>query len=247
MSASPALQPRQAPELRLHIADDWLVPLPQAAIWWPDEDTLIVSDLHLEKGSSIAASSGQLLPPYDTSATLNRVETLCRDFKPKRIISLGDSFHDRAAEERLSDRDTERIRTLTRAHEWLWIEGNHDPDPPAYLGGEARSEWRCRSLVFRHEPTGARGEVSGHLHPVAKVRGRSRNVRRKCFISSGDAITLPSLGAFTGGLNVCDQAFAEFYPDGGSVFVVGKDRVLPIPRSSLIEDVSRRDHSRWRL
>ncbi|MEO1028360.1 MAG: ligase-associated DNA damage response endonuclease PdeM [Pseudomonadota bacterium] len=233
-------------EVRLPVADDWLIPLPEAALWWREEETLIVSDLHFEKGSSIAAG-GQLLPPYDTSATLTRVEALCRALTPKRVISLGDSFHDVQAETRLCSQDTDRIRVLTSAYEWLWIEGNHDPDPPAHLGGIAMAEWRCRSLVFRHEPTGERGEISGHLHPVAKVRGRGRAVRRKCFISNGDYMTLPSLGAFTGGLNVCDPAIQALYPGGGSVFVVGKARIVPVPNSSLLADVPRLSSTQWRL
>lgn len=234
-------------EVRLHIGDDWLVPLVEAALWWPDEETLIVSDLHFEKGSAYAAKSGQLLPPYDTSATLARVEALCQRLSPKRVISLGDSFHDGEAELRLCNSDQARICALTDAFDWYWVEGNHDPDPPVHLGGTPLAEWRCRSLVFRHEPTGETGEIAGHLHPVAKVKGRGRAVRRKCFITNGDSLVLPSLGAFTGGLNVRDPAFTDLYPEGGSVFVVGKDRVIPVPSKSLLSDTLRPANGVWRL
>ena len=49
---------------------------PSGALYWPEHGLLAVSDLHLEKGSSYAAR-GQLLPPYDTAATLARlIDTL---------------------------------------------------------------------------------------------------------------------------------------------------------------------------
>ncbi len=182
-----------------------LVPLPEGGLWWPGQRLLVVSDLHLEKGSSYAAR-GQMLPPYDTGATLAVVERLVAQLMPQTIISLGDSFHDRAAELRLPEPYAERIRALTAAHDWIWVEGNHDPDPPAHLGGRAEKTVRLGPLVFRHEPEGEAGEVAGHLHPVAKVKGRGRNVRRRCFASDGARLVMPAMGAFTGGLNVLDDA-----------------------------------------
>ncbi|MEL7453484.1 MAG: ligase-associated DNA damage response endonuclease PdeM, partial [Pseudomonadota bacterium] len=133
--------------------------LPAGAVWWPDEGTLIVSDLHLEKGSSYAAR-GQMLPPYDTGTTLSLVEHLASTYGPRRIVSLGDSFHDRSAELRIAEADRARIRVLTASVDWIWVEGNHDPDPPEDLGGRAAKQLDIGPLVFRHEPTGARGEVS---------------------------------------------------------------------------------------
>ncbi|HCX09546.1 MAG TPA: phosphoesterase, partial [Hyphomonas sp.] len=106
------------------------------------------------------------------------VERLCAGLQPKTVISLGDSFHDRAAELRLPEEYARRIQALTSAHDWVWVEGNHDPAPPAHLGGRASKVLRIGALVFRHEPTGEIGEVSGHLHPAAKIIGRGRSVRR---------------------------------------------------------------------
>ena len=139
-----------------------LVPLPEGGLWWPAERLLVVSDLHLEKGSAYAAK-GQMLPPYDTGATLGVVERLCEALMPATVISLGDSFHDRAAELRLPETYADRIRALTATHDWVWVEGNHDPDPPAHLGGRAERTVRIGSLVFRHEPEGEQGEVAGHV------------------------------------------------------------------------------------
>ena len=218
------------------VAGEMFLPTGEGALFWAKERTLIVSDLHLEKGSSYGRG-GQFLPPYDTGQTLGLVERLACRLKPSRIISLGDSFHDRRAEERLSSSDIERIRKLTSEHDWLWVEGNHDPLPPAELGGRGGHEFYFGSMVFRHEPTGQVGEIAGHLHPVARVSARGRAVRRKCFVTDGDALLMPSLGSFTGGLNVLDPAISDGFSAGAMHFVSGGESVHFVDRRSLIPDV----------
>src|SRR5262247_4664541 len=74
------------------------------ALVWEEQRLLVVSDLHLEKGSSFA-KRGVLLPPYDTVATLSRLAAVIARHDPRMVIALGDSFHDRTAHERLSDPD----------------------------------------------------------------------------------------------------------------------------------------------
>ena len=61
------------------------------ALYWPAEDALIVSDLHLEKGSAFAAL-GQMLPPYDTRETLSKLAALIDRYQPETVIALGDSL-----------------------------------------------------------------------------------------------------------------------------------------------------------
>lgn len=219
------------------------MPRPEGALWWAAQRVLVVSDLHFEKGSAYAAR-GQMLPPYDTAATLSQVERLCAVLRPKTVISLGDSFHDRAAELRLPEEYARRIQTLTAAHDWVWVEGNHDPDPPAHLGGRASRELRIGALVFRHEPTGEVGEVSGHLHPAAKIIGRGRSVRRPCFASDGARLVMPAMGAFTGGLNVLDAAFDPIFPEGVTAFALGRDRVFMVSSKTLVPDTP--SGARWR-
>ena len=66
---------------------------PSGALWSAKDRVLVMADLHLEKGSSYAAR-GQLIPPYDTAATLERLEAEVAAFAPEQLIFLGDSFHD---------------------------------------------------------------------------------------------------------------------------------------------------------
>ena len=233
--------------LQLHLRGELFTPLAQGALWWAAERTLIVSDLHLEKGSSYARR-GQLLPPYDTSATLKLVETLVAEFEPDCVISLGDSFHDPLAEARLSPAERLRIRALTAQTDWVWVEGNHDPDPPAHLGGRGAKVLRKGNCVFRHEPTGEPGELSGHLHPVARVKGRGRSLRRKCFVTDGHRLIMPSMGTFTGGLNILDEAVSRHFSDGLIVFAAGDTQVHMVDRKLLAHDSANAHRGgRWRL
>lgn len=228
----------------LLLAGEMLLPLPEGGLWWEARRLLVVSDLHLEKGSAYA-SKGQMLPPYDTAATLAVIESLCARLSPETVLSLGDSFHDRAAELRLPEPYAERIRALTSAHDWIWVEGNHDPDPPADLGGRPARIVRLGPLVFRHEPEGERGEVAGHLHPVARVKGRGRTVRRRCFASDGARLVMPAMGAFAGGLNVLDKAFEKVFPEGLTAFALGEGKVFVLSGSSLLGDVPRA--AQWKV
>lgn len=234
-------------ETHLHVRGELLTPLPQGALWWGARRTLIVSDLHLEKGSSYAAA-GQMLPPYDSAATLSVVEGLVADLLPDCVISLGDSFHDRQAEFRMVGEDAARVRALTAATDWVWVEGNHDPDPPAHLGGRAAKVLRLGDLVFRHEPTAEIGEIAGHLHPAAKVAVRGKALRRRCFVSDGQRLVMPAMGAFTGGLNVMHEAFGAAFPEGGvMVFMMGRDQVVPVAGKRLLPDGPRGVSGQWRM
>jgi DNA ligase-associated metallophosphoesterase len=197
------------------------------AAFWPAESTLIVSDLHFEKGSSFARK-GQMLPPYDTMTTLARIADLFARHKPRRVIALGDSFHDGEGPDRLPDAARERLANFISQSEWIWIEGNHDPDVPAWLGGRTTGEIAIGGLVFRHEPTGSLGEVAGHLHPCATVTRRGHSMRRRCFVSDGARLVMPAVGAYTGGLSVRDPAFQALFGTSYLAYALGGRRVYAV-------------------
>ena len=167
------------------------------ALFWEEQSLLVVSDLHLEKGSSFAAR-GVLLPPYDTVATLGRLAAVIARHDPRMVIALGDSFHDRDAHGRLSAPDRDAIAGLQARRDWIWISGNHDPALPSDLGGVVASEVAIGPIAFRHEPTGAVGEIAGHLHPKARVSTRGRSMERRCFACDGERAVMPAFGAYTG-------------------------------------------------
>ena len=180
------------------------------ALYWPEQGLLAVADLHLEKGSSFAAR-GQLLPPYDTAATLSRLGRLVAHYAPRIVIALGDSFHDGDGPARLSLEDRDNLHALQRGRDWVWLTGNHDPEPAANVGGTFHAVLTLGTLTFRHIPSGADGEIAGHLHPVARVSHRGRAVSRRCFAADKTRMVMPAFGAFTGGLNIRDAAFADIF------------------------------------
>jgi hypothetical protein len=202
------------------------------ALVWPEKETVAVADLHFEKGSAFAVN-GTPLPPYDSRETLRRLQAVLKRHRPRRVICLGDSFHDREAASRLSRDEADTLRRLTAAHEWMWITGNHDPEAPADLGGITAAELRSGNLTFRHEAERkAEGEVSGHFHPKASVSARNRTVGGRCFVTDGARLILPAFGAYAGGLNVRDPAIERLLGPEYTVFILGRARVHRFRRQS---------------
>jgi DNA ligase-associated metallophosphoesterase len=198
------------------------------ALFWQEQSVLVVSDLHLEKGSSFA-SRGVLLPPYDTAATLGRLAAVIARHDPRMVIALGDSFHDTTAHERMSAPDRDAIAAFQVGRDWIWISGNHDPALTSDLGGVVAHEVAIGPIAFRHEPTGAAGEIAGHLHPKARVAARGRSMERRCFASDGERAVMPAFGAYTGGLSIRDAAFAKIFQTlGFMAHVLGDVRLHTI-------------------
>jgi DNA ligase-associated metallophosphoesterase len=217
--------------IEMVIAGARLTLIYEGALWWATERTLVVSDLHLEKGSRMAAR-GQLVPPYDTELTLRRVDALVAALMPDRIISLGDAFDDVAGATRLSELALGRIRTIQAQADWIWVAGNHDPNLPEGLGGRQTVEFALGNLLFRHEPTrGApEGEIAGHLHPAARVALSGKSVRRRCFAGDGRRLILPAMGTYTGGLSIASRAFDGLFDRAAlNVGLLGEGRVYAFP------------------
>jgi DNA ligase-associated metallophosphoesterase len=210
---------------------------PSGALWLEAEQALVVADLHLEKGSAYAAR-GQMLPPYDTRETLGRLEAEAAVLAPRILVLLGDSFHDRGSEDRLDGADAARLAALARGRTLIWVVGNHDIDGPRALPGETAAELVLAGLALRHapEPGTRSGEVCGHLHPAARVRSPSGAVRRRCFATDGERLILPAFGAYAGGLNLRDAAFAELFGRSPLAVVLGRGRVHAIGWRSLAAD-----------
>jgi hypothetical protein len=223
--------------LRLALASGEVMLRASGALWLAREGALVVADLHLEKGSSYAAR-GQMLPPYDTRETLARLEAEVAATEARLVVLLGDTFHDRKSEARIAADDADRLRSLAAGRTLVWVIGNHDADGPKALPGEVAAELSLAGLTMRHEPRAgtAPGEAAGHLHPAAKVRAARGAVRRRCFVTDGERIILPAFGAYAGGLNVRDDAFAGLFARPPLAGALGKARVHAIGWRSLAAD-----------
>ncbi len=205
------------------------------ALLWPARRLAVVADLHFEKATAFA-QRGQLLPPYDTAATLDRLEAVLARHRVERVLCLGDSFHDGAAADRLDPAQAARLQGLTARLDWTWIAGNHDPAPPAGLGGRVAEAVTEGALTFRHAAAARSrgGEVSGHYHPKAAVVVRGRRLAAPCFVTDGRRLILPAFGTFTGGLNVLDPAISGLFRRGFRAVLLGRNGLFAYPQQALV-------------
>lgn len=177
------------------------------ALYWPAERALLVADLHLEKASWYA-QRGQMLPPYDSRDTLERLADAVRITGARRVITLGDNFHDDAGALRLDAHCTGMLEALTRALDWVWITGNHDEELPRGFGGTIVPELEVGGIILRHEARAGETapEMSGHYHPKMRMTVRNRHIARPCAVlgrgaGGADRMILPAFGTLTGGMD----------------------------------------------
>jgi uncharacterized protein len=239
LPAGAALMASRAPGITADIvvAGIALVADPAGILFWPEERLLVVSDLHLEKGSAFAAR-GVLLPPYDTAVTLERVTQLLDRYAVRIVVSLGDSFHDTGGPARLAPQHCAALFDLQRGRDWIWIAGNHDPEPHGIGGAFARS-LALGPLTFRHEPKrgASNGEIAGHLHPSARIHQRGRTLSRQCFASDGKRLVMPAFGAYAGGLNIRHAEFIKVF--GALAFtahLLGQRRIYSFAAARCLAD-----------
>ncbi|MEZ5788303.1 MAG: ligase-associated DNA damage response endonuclease PdeM [Xanthobacteraceae bacterium] len=201
------------------------------ALYWPDESLLAVADLHFEKGSAFALH-GMLLPPYDTASTLERLAWIIAYYDPRTVVALGDNFHDGDGAARLRPEDRSALYSLQQGRDWVWITGNHDPQPVFGAGGAFAGSVACGNILFRHEPRaeGGSNEIAGHLHPSARIRQRGRTLTRRCFAASDRRLILPAFGAYAGGLNIRNSAFTRVFGGlGFDVHLIGDRSIFSLP------------------
>ncbi|SOB79912.1 putative phosphoesterase [Sphingomonas guangdongensis] len=204
--------------------------LRDGALYWPARRALLVADLHFEKASWFAGR-GQLLPPYDSQATLEALIALVERHQVQEVWCLGDSFHDSAGCDRLPDAAQAMLRGLTGATRWTWITGNHDAALVDRCGGEIVEEAVVDGLVLRHEAVAGeqRPELSGHFHPKLRVTVRGRQVARRCFVATATKLILPAFGALTGGLDPDHPEIVRAVGPRAEALVPLDDRLLRFP------------------
>lgn len=209
------------------LADADLIALPSGGLYWPAQSTLCVSDLHLGKSGRMARRGGTLLPPYEVRATLEKLDADIEATRPARVICLGDSFDDLTAVGELEDHARLWLARLMAGRDWVWIEGNHDAGP-VEIGGTHRADLRLGPLTFRHIATPARGEISGHYHPKARLGGTAR----PCFLLDAERLILPAYGHYTGGLRCEDPVLqALMHPKALAILTGPRAIAMPMPRA----------------
>lgn len=218
------------------LAGAGLTALSSGALWWAEAGLLCVSDLHLGKAERLARRGGPLLPPYEAAETVARLNADIRATEARTVVCLGDSFDDTEANAQLPDDVRDALSALMSGRRWIWITGNHDPEP-ALGSGRAMAQLDRGALTFRHitersVPEG--GEVSGHFHPKMQVLTAGRRITRPCFVLTGQRLILPAYGCYTGGLRIDDPAFERFTRGGGLAILTGRRPcAIPLPPAAV--------------
>lgn len=214
--------------MEFSLAGQGLVARASGALFWPAQELLCVSDLHLGKSARMARRGGTLLPPYEVAETLAKLEADITATNPKIVICLGDSFDDLAAGAGLDAGAQARIAVYQAGRQWIWIEGNHDAGP-LDLGGTHLAEFTLGPLTFRHIAAGALGadcaEISGHYHPKARLAGQYL----PAFWAGGGRLIMPAYGAYTGGMLAADAPVRALLGGGALAMICRSGRVLAVP------------------
>lgn len=186
----------------IRIREHLMVLHPLKALWWPAEDTLICSDVHIGKGSHFRRA-GIPVPKLVNAANLWNLVELLEHYTPSKLIFLGDLFHSDKNREWL-----ELVDCLERFPEvqCILVLGNHEfLDQAQYeqLGFRIETALLIQDILFTHEPDAADRSnafnICGHLHPAIRLTGKAKqSMRIPCFWQTTDRAIMPAFGEFTG-------------------------------------------------
>ena len=221
------------------LGDLRLEPDYSGALYAPDFETLIVADLHFEKASTLYEKTGSSYPPFDTHDTLLRLGDAIDRQQPKRLILLGDTWHDEFGFARMQSADHKMIQELIKRTETVFVSGNHDESVTGSGGPAMIFEIKLGEVVLRHEPLEDtnRYQISGHFHPVAKLIQKGRMIRRRCFFVSDKQCIIPAMGALSGGLNCLDPVYNRFMShENRRVILLGHNRLFHLGMKTLVPD-----------
>lgn len=187
----------------------------RGALYWPSQQLLLVSDLHLEKGSYFA-NRGQPLPVWDTRDTLDRLAALIKAYTPHKVMALGDNMHDAFALMRMLPQDFSQLEDICQSvPEWYWIIGNHDKGD--YTTSIMKhhmfyTDVVFENILFSHEfHLDVPFQIIGHFHPKVKIKTGIQSISGKGFVVAEKTLLMPAFGSYTGGLLVDHPAIQRLF------------------------------------
>ncbi len=185
--------------LNIKIRDQDFVLHPYGAVYWPEQEVLMVADVHLGKISHFR-KHGSAVPLQAASQNFIRLDELRREFDPEHIVFMGDLFHSSLnIEWNMFEEWIENIDN--RVH---LVAGNHDIISPLKyeaLDIQIYSEVKVDGFHLSHHPEKQEDlfNICGHIHPGYKMRGEGRQLLNlSCFYRSSNQLILPAFGEFTG-------------------------------------------------
>ena len=179
------------------------------------------------------------LPPYDTSATLAKLAAVVGRLHPRRIVALGDSFHDRSGSDRLLPHDVTALRAIQAGRDWLWIAGNHDPAPPAALDGEHATQARRRPHLLSPPSVDLALRRRDRRPPAPRGDRRRQGRQRAPALLRRRRPTLHHAGLrrYAGGLNFLGEPVRALFGGGEHLaHVLGRSAVYTVARKQCLMD-----------
>ncbi len=205
----------------------WL--LPQRAVWWPSCGTLLIADTHFGKEATFRSAA--IPVPDQASDQLSRLDRLLADTNAARLIILGDLLHSRKGRCEV---------TFTQISTWFsqrpelaveLVRGNHDlsaGDPPDEWNVQCHDQpYHVGPLDLFHDVADQRTNdsppvLAGHLHPMARLRGRAGDsARLPCFLLRQQVLTVPAFSPFVDGKAISARA-------DDRVYAICDNQVLPL-------------------
>jgi uncharacterized protein len=177
----------------------------ERCMFWEEEKTLIISDLHFGKTGHFR-KSGIAVPQDVYKEDLHRLMQQVQYFKPDKIIFTGDLFHSYENQEHSLFAKWRKSITANSIH---LVKGNHDLlSNKIYteLGLEVHENiYAAGPFIFVHDleslPEGTENgyRISGHIHPGVRISGQGKqSLSFPCFYFSENHAILPAFSKFTG-------------------------------------------------
>ena len=181
--------------------------LPEKAIWWEDQNALIIADLHIGKSAHFR-KNGIPIPNEAHNSDIQVLDQLMNRFTPQKVFFLGDLFHSHENADVLS---FGRFTALFPQTEFHLILGNHDILPRQTYSSMRlvvhEAIYSFPPFVFAHDRDQALSFdgylLSGHVHPMVVLEGKGRqSMRMPCFYFGEKFGILPAFGSFKGGVEI---------------------------------------------
>jgi len=172
---------------------------PSGALFWETRKLLLISDVHLGKVSHFR-KHGVAIPNNVVSENFKRLTDIVGNFKPEKIIFLGDLFH--SSKNKEWDLFEKWVECCTNTI--ILIAGNHDIiDKKHYLelDIDVVEFLEIDDFLLTHHPTLKEGffNFSGHIHPGIMLRGfGAQSLKLPCFFQKENQMILAAFGEFTG-------------------------------------------------
>ncbi len=189
---------------RFHLKQQTLWLSPERCLFWEEDKSLIVSDIHLGKSGHFR-KAGIGIPQTVFKEDLQRLIAQVQFFKPERLIVVGDFSHSNMNNElKLFERWRKDLSQLP-IH---LVKGNHDIlDNDWYTAHDISihdEQMHTTPFTFMHELPTTTADTdkyifTGHVHPGIRIDGLGKqSLQFPCFYFAGQHAVLPAFGRFTG-------------------------------------------------